>query len=108
MFYAYWLNSQSNEPGGLIGMTVDHQELIALKILRAIQNLPLTPTQKEVAMLLAQGLSNEKIGERLPIKLTTVKDHVVKLFTKLDIHRREELLLLLLAMDNSIHIQTVG
>jgi Bacterial regulatory proteins, luxR family len=45
-----------------------------------------------VALLLAQGVSSEKIGERLHIKYTTVKDHVRKIFDKLDIHQREELL----------------
>jgi DNA-binding CsgD family transcriptional regulator len=101
LFRAYWLDSQNNEPGGLIGMTIEHQEPLVLKILRAMQNLPLSPTQKEVAMLLAQGVSSEKIGERLHIKPTTVKDHVGKIFTKLDIHHREQLLPKLLALGSS-------
>ena len=63
-----------------------------LKILRAMRNLPLSPTQKEVAMLITQGISSEKIRERLHIKPSTVKDHIGKIFTKLDIHHREELL----------------
>jgi ATP/maltotriose-dependent transcriptional regulator MalT len=55
-------------------------------------------------VLLAQGFSNEKIGERLHIKLTTVKDHIGKIFVKLDIHRREELLPMLMALDSSEYI----
>jgi len=106
-FHAYWLNGQNNEPGGLIGMTVEHQEPTLLKILRALQNLPLSPTQKEVAALLAQGFSNEKIGERLHIKLSTVKDHVGKVFIKLDINRREELLPKLLALEDANQIVKV-
>ena len=101
MFRAYLLNKQNNEMDGLIGMTVEHQEPLALKILRAMQNQPLSPTQKEVAMLLAQKTSSEKIGERLHIKPSTVKDHISKIFTKLDIHHREELLPKLLALDSS-------
>jgi DNA-binding CsgD family transcriptional regulator len=101
MFRAYWLDRQNNEPGGLIGMTIEHQEPLVLKILRALQNQPLPPTQKEVALLLAQGAPSDKIGERLHIKLTTVKDHVGKIFTKLDLHHREELLPKLLALDSS-------
>jgi DNA-binding CsgD family transcriptional regulator len=107
VFRAYWLDKQNNEPGGLVGMTLEHQEPVVLKILRAMKNLPLSPTQKEVAMLLAQGFSNEKIGERLHIKLTTVKDHIGKIFTKLDIHRREELLPKLLALEDAIQIVKV-
>jgi len=107
MFRAYWLNKQNNEPGGLIGMTIEHQEPVVLKILRAMKNLPLSPMQKEVALLLAQGFASEKIGERLHIKLTTVKDHIGKIFTKLDIHQREELLPKLLALEDAIQIVTV-
>jgi ATP/maltotriose-dependent transcriptional regulator MalT len=63
--------------------------------------MPLSPVQKQVAALLAQGCSNEKIGQHLHIKLTTVKDHIRKIFTKLDINHREELLPKLLAMECS-------
>lgn len=107
LFRAYWLDRQNHEPGGLIGMTVEHQEPLVLKILRALQHLPLSPTQKEVAALLAQGLSSVMIGARLHIKPTTVKDHVGKIFTKLDIHHREELLPKLLALDGSVCIRKV-
>lgn len=100
VFRAYWLNKQNNEPGGLIGMTVEHREPLVLKILRGMQNLPLSPTQKEVALLLAQGVSTEQIGRRLHVKPTTVKDHICKIYLKLDIHQREELLPKLLAGEN--------
>ncbi len=104
VFRAYWLNRHNNEPGAMIGMTIEHQEPMVLKIIRAMKNLPISPMQKEVALLLAQGLSSEKIGERLHIKLTTVKDHICKLFNKLDIHEREELLPKMLALESAIQI----
>ncbi|SJM92919.1 Response regulator [Crenothrix polyspora] len=99
IFCAHWLNKQNNEPGGFIGITIEHQEPLTLKILRTLQALPLSAMQKEAALLLAQGFSNEKIGEHLHIKNTTVKDHIGKIFTKLDIHNREELLPKLLALE---------
>lgn len=99
-FRAYWLDRKSGESGGLIGMTVEHLEPIVLRLLRGMQNSPLSPMQKEVALLLAQGIASNKIGERLNIKLNTVKDHTDKIFTKLDIHHREELLPLLLSFDS--------
>lgn len=102
VFRAYWLDKQNHEPGGFIGMTIEHQEPLPLKILRALRDSPLSPVQKEVALLLAQGFSNEEIGERLGIKLTTVKDHVGKIFVKLDIDHREELLPNLRALDSSM------
>lgn len=96
IFTAQWLEPQNREPGGFIGVTIEHQEPQALKILRGLRDLPLSPIQKEVALLLAQGMSNPEIGQRLHIKRTTVKDHIGKIFDKLDIHSREELLPLLL------------
>lgn len=92
IFRAYWLNALENGQNGLIGVTIEHREPLSLCLMRTMLDLPLSPSQKEVALLLAQGFSNEKIGERLHIKLTTVKDHINKIFLKLDIHRREELL----------------
>lgn len=96
---AYWLDKLNQEPGALVGITIEHQEPLALKILRVMQDLPLSPTQREVALLLAQGVSTDKIGNRLRIRYTTVKDHIRKIFDKLDIHQREELLPMLLALD---------
>jgi DNA-binding NarL/FixJ family response regulator len=69
--------------------------------LRALGNLPLSPGQKQVAALLAQGYSNEKIGQQLYIKNSTVKDHISKIYTKLDLHNREELLPKLLAIESA-------
>ena len=97
IFTAHWLEPENREPGGLIGVTIEHQEPQVLKIVRALRDTPLSPTQKEVALLLAQRISSDEICQRLHIKKTTLKDHTGKIFTKLDISRREELLPLLLA-----------
>jgi DNA-binding NarL/FixJ family response regulator len=86
---------------GGIAMTVQHQEPLILTLLRGLQNLSLSPVQKQVALLLAQGASNDQIREHLHIKLSTTKEHISKIFDKLGIYRREELLPLLLALDKS-------
>jgi len=100
VFHAQWLRN-AHEPGGIIGMSITHQEPLTLKVLRVLPNTQLSPTQREVVLLMVQGLSNDQIGEKLHIKLTTVKDHITKIFIKLDISRREELLPKLLAMEKS-------
>ena len=92
LFHAYWLDSCGQQPDGLIGISIEHREPLALKILRAMHLSPLSPTQKEVALLLAQGLAPEQIRSHLHIKPTTLKDHIGKIYLKLDIHQREELL----------------
>jgi DNA-binding NarL/FixJ family response regulator len=104
-FRAYWLERLNQEAGKMISMTIEHQEPLALKILRELQGLPLSPVQKQVALLLAQGTSNELIGEHLHIKLSTVKEHVSKIFDKLGIYRREELLPKLLALESPSSIR---
>ena len=98
VFRAYWLDRINHEPGGLIGITIEHQEPQDLIVMRAVKATTLSPVQQQVCLLITQGLSNEQIGLKLHIKLATVKDHVQKIFLKLDIRQRTELLPKLLKM----------
>ncbi len=45
---------------------------------------PLTPRERDVIALLAEGLSNKEIGNRLGISLDTAKFHVGRVIDKLD------------------------
>jgi len=54
------------------------------------ENNQLTERELEVLRLLAQGLSNKAIGQRLFISETTVKFHVGNVMRKLDVARRAE------------------
>ena len=51
---------------------------------------PLSPRQLEVLTLIAEGLSNREIGDRLFIALDTVKGHTRKIYEKLNDSRRNE------------------
>jgi DNA-binding CsgD family transcriptional regulator/tetratricopeptide (TPR) repeat protein len=51
----------------------------------------LTPTERTVADLVAEGLSNPQIAERLYISRRTVQTHVSHIFSKLDIASRAQL-----------------
>lgn len=51
---------------------------------------PLSERESEVLHLIAQGLSNREISERLFIALTTVKGHNRIIFDKLQVKRRTE------------------
>jgi LuxR family maltose regulon positive regulatory protein len=51
---------------------------------------PLTQREIEVLQLIAQGLSNREIGERLFVALSTVKGHNQNIFDKLQVKRRTE------------------
>jgi LuxR family maltose regulon positive regulatory protein len=51
---------------------------------------PLTERELEVLRLVAKGLSNREIGERLFLALSTVKGHTRVIFDKLQVQRRTE------------------
>lgn len=51
----------------------------------------LTESEHHVAALVAEGLSNREIGERLFTSHATVKKHLLRIFVKLGVTRRTEL-----------------
>jgi DNA-binding NarL/FixJ family response regulator len=48
----------------------------------------LTPREQEILGLIAQGLSNREIGEKLFVSENTVKTHSSRLFEKMQVNRR--------------------
>ena len=55
------------------------------------QPLPITDREREVATLVAAGLSNRQIAERLSVSVRTVDGHLYRIFAKLGVERREQL-----------------
>lgn len=53
---------------------------------------PLTPREREILTLIAQGLTNREIAERLTLSLNTVKTHRLHIYQKLDLHDRAGLI----------------
>jgi DNA-binding NarL/FixJ family response regulator len=51
----------------------------------------LTPREREVLTLVGQGLSNAEIADRLVLSPATAKTHVARLFGKLDVRDRAQL-----------------
>jgi DNA-binding CsgD family transcriptional regulator len=78
---AHWLASQ----GGVRTPAVD----------AAAQPLPITDREREIAMLAADGLSNRQIAERLSLSVRTVDGHLYRIFAKLGIESRDQLVLLM-------------
>ncbi|GFG84437.1 helix-turn-helix transcriptional regulator [Mycolicibacter algericus] len=59
------------------------------------QPLPITDREREIAMLVAAGLPNRQIADRLSVSVRTVDGHLYRMFAKLGITRRDELIRLL-------------
>ena len=57
----------------------------------AAHPLPLTVREREIANLVAAGLSNRDIADRLTVSVRTVEGHLYRACIKLDITDREEL-----------------
>ncbi len=58
----------------------------------------LTETEQEIFNLIIRGKSNKEIGDTLHVSINTVKSHVSRIFTKLDVNNRTELILFALGI----------
>lgn len=56
----------------------------------AINELGISKRELEVLQLMADGLSNQEIAERLFVSLNTIKTHSSKVFEKMDVKRRTQ------------------
>jgi DNA-binding NarL/FixJ family response regulator len=80
----------------LLSPTVTRRLLATVaRATRPVAELPalaeLTPREREVLVLVAEGLSNDEIGERLFLSPLTVKTHVLRTATKLGARDRAQL-----------------
>ncbi len=103
VFRAYWLQSPTTHLGldarahppsddGLMGVLIEHQEPLRLQLHRKLQGWRLSPREQEVGLALAEGLSQTAIAARLNVSVQTVITYVRRLYAKLEVHNRVELL----------------
>jgi two-component system, NarL family, response regulator LiaR len=55
-----------------------------------LESLGITPRELEILELIAQGLSNKEIAERVFVSENTVKTHSSRVFDKLGVRRRTQ------------------
>ncbi len=90
---AYSLGAAGEREAGvesLVGIHVRRKEHLVVKLAEAMVSLDLPPQQQEVALLLAQGKSNQEISAALNVSSNTASYHVRQLFLRLDAHDRAE------------------
>ena len=64
-------------------------------IAAAARPLPISDREREIAMLVAAGLSNHQVADRLRVSVRTVEGHLYRIFAKLGIDDRDQLIHLL-------------
>jgi DNA-binding CsgD family transcriptional regulator len=65
----------------------------SLRVINANGNRLLTPREEQVVALVAEGLSNREIAQELKLSEHTIKKYVFRIFDKLGISTRVELVL---------------
>lgn len=96
-FRASWLLNHFDHGDPLIAIIIELRVPRKLALLQAMHALGLSDRQKDVCLLLADCLRYEEIARRAGVRLTTVVDHVDKIYFKLGVRDRASLLSVLLA-----------
>lgn len=97
-FRAYVLNNDglpetAPEPAPLVGIHIRHQEAQTLCIVRRLGSTPglLSQRQMQICLLLATSVPNAMIARQMNMSPHTVVTHTRRLYEKLDVHNRSEL-----------------
>jgi DNA-binding NarL/FixJ family response regulator len=77
-------------PQALTGTLLSHiaQGTLAHRTAGVVETVRMTNREREIMNLIAEGLSNREIAERLNIAMYTVKSHVHNILEKLALHSR--------------------
>jgi DNA-binding NarL/FixJ family response regulator len=102
-FRAHWLMGEEDRTHAHVCIIVNHAEPLALRLMRGLATLPLSPAQKSVALLLVRAQSRKAIAQELGVSDETVKDLVRLVYHKLGVHDRHQLLASLLEAGVSRH-----
>ena len=60
-------------------------------LLEASEPLPFTDREREIVMLIGEGLSNRAVAERLTLSVRTVESHIYRAMAKTGTTTRDEL-----------------
>lgn len=85
-FHRHALHSAQGQAA--VALRVSRLAAEPLRLAQGAAAAGLSPQQREVAVLMAQGHGNAAIAERLGVSINTANYHVRQVFTKLDVHDR--------------------
>lgn len=83
-----WINNQQ------LGYVIDAlAEVPTLRVVNSSGRMLLTPREEQVVALVADGLSNRDVAEELGLSEHTIKKYLLRIFDKLGVSSRVELVL---------------
>ena len=97
VFRGQWLEFADGSGNGHIAVTVQQQKPLLLIVLDRSEEFGLTPKQAEICQLMVAGHSYESIAERTNVTRYTVIDHVRRIYERLAVKNRSELITKLMA-----------
>jgi len=102
VFRGYWLDENKNHDS-LIGLYIKRQVPRQLKIMSTIHNSNLSWRQREIALLIAEGLSTSQIAKQLGVTNNTAIYHIRRAYEKLDAHTRKDFVERLTSQQRDFH-----
>lgn len=79
-------------PEGLLAVVIRREQPFALMLHSRVAALPLTPRQRQVAVMIGLGRSPEAIQRELDLSAGTYRRHVEEIHGRLGVHSRAELM----------------
>ena len=86
--HAFRLADQRGRRADQVGVVIRRAEPRTLALVRGVGLSPLSPQQREVALLLAKGRTNREIASALSMSLNTANYHVKQVYVRLAIKDR--------------------
>jgi DNA-binding CsgD family transcriptional regulator len=86
---AFTLDDERGRRREQVGLLIRREEPRALSLVRGTGNTELSPQQREVALLLAQGKTNPEIAKVLGLTINTASYHVKQVYLRLQVNNRE-------------------
>lgn len=79
--------------GHLLKLLSSHLKMVLARVVRLPRDLRITPREHEILGWMRHGCSNQEISALLGISALTLKNHVRKIYRKLDVTSRSEAVL---------------